>query len=148
MNKNEGVISMNELTNTTPQWNEGNSRTFIDLADILVPGRAEQTATLLHLIPAQPDEAFTIVELASGAGILAQAILEKFPACHYIALDPSPTMREQIRHTLTPFSNRLEIGSFELSESAWRTALPTPLRCIVSSLSVHHLSDEGKRQLF
>ena len=57
---------------------------FIDLAEIFVPGRAEQVSALLDLIPARADERFTIVELASGEGILAQAILERFsrvPLC-------------------------------------------------------------------
>ena len=136
---------MNETDN---QWSEGDSETFIDLGEIFVPGRAEQMATLLDLIPARPDERFTIVELASGEGALAQAILERFHACHYIAFDGSTVMRQHMSERLTQFSNRLEIRSFELAEREWRTTLPSPLRCVVSSLSIHHLFDAEKQQLF
>ncbi|GAC1397942.1 MAG: class I SAM-dependent methyltransferase [Ktedonobacteraceae bacterium] len=137
-------------TNTTPanQWNEGDSATFLDLGEIFVPKRAEQTETLLQLIPARTDEAFTIVELAAGGGILAQAILERFPACHYIALDGSATMREQMAQKLTAYKHRLTILPFLLERQEWRSALPSPLRCVVSSLCVHHLDDEEKRVLF
>lgn len=136
---------MNETSN---QWNEGDSEIFLDLGEIFVPGRAEQMATLLGLITARIDERFTVVELASGEGALAQAILERFPACHYIALDGSAVMRQNMHQRLTQFSNRLEIRPFELAEQKWRSSLPSPLRCIVSSLSIHHLLDEEKQQLF
>jgi len=139
---------MSETTNTPNQWSEDDSTTFLDLAEIFVPERAEQTNTLLQLIPAQTDEDFTVVELASGEGILAQAILERFPQCHYIALDGSETMREQLARKLEQFSTRIEILPFDLAQHEWRNNLPVPLRCVLSSLCVHHLSDEGKRQLF
>ncbi len=136
---------MNETSN---QWSEGDSEIFIDLGEIFVPGRAEQMAALLDLIPARADEQFTIVELASGEGALAQAILERFHACHYIAFDGSAVMRQHMRERLTRFSERLEIRPFELAEREWRTTLPSPMRCVVSSLSIHHLFDEEKQQLF
>ena len=87
----KGAISVNETSN---QWNEGDSEIFLDLGEIFVPGRAEQMETLLDLIPARTDEHFTVVELASGEGALAQAILERFPACHYLAFDGSAVMRQ------------------------------------------------------
>jgi SAM-dependent methyltransferase len=136
---------MNETSN---QWSEGDSEIFIDLGEIFVPGRAEQMNALLDLIPARGDKYFTIVELASGEGILAQAILERFHACYYVALDGSEVMRQRMSERLTQFRDRLEIRPFELVQQEWRTDLPGPLRCVVSSLSIHHLFDEEKQQLF
>ncbi len=130
------------------QWNEENSETFLDLGEIFVPGRDEQTEALLGLIPARRDEAFTVVELAAGGGVLAQAILEQFPACRYVALDGSETMREGMKTRLAAYEGRLTIAPFLLEESGWREELPKPLRCVVSSLCVHHLDDEQKRALF
>ena len=144
---------MDETTNNTSptgqnQWDEDSSVTFLDLGELFVPRRTEQTQAFLQLIPARTDEEFTIVELAAGGGILAQAILEHFPRCHYIALDGSVTMREQMAQRLHAYENRLTILPFLLEEEAWRNALPAPLRCVVSSLCVHHLDDEQKRALF
>ena len=136
---------MNETSN---QWSEGDSEIFIDLGEIFVPGRTEQMATLLDLIPARVDEQCTIVELASGEGALAQAVLERFHACHYIAFDGSAVMRQHMSERLTRFSERLEIRPFELAEREWRTTLPGSLHCVVSSLSIHHLFDDEKQQLF
>jgi tRNA (cmo5U34)-methyltransferase len=136
---------MNEASN---QWSEGDSEIFIDLAEIFVPGRAEQMNALLDLIPAKDDERFTIVELASGEGILAKAILERFHACHFVALDGSEVMRQHMSERLRQYRDRLEIRPFELARQEWRANLPVPLRCVVSSLSIHHLFGEEKQQLF
>src|SRR5215469_6749066 len=128
----KGAIDMSDMSN---QWSEGDSEIFIDLAEMFVPGRIEQMNALLDLIPARIDEQFTIVELAAGEGNLAQAILERFHACHYVALDGSEVMRQYMSEKLRQFQE-------------WRDNLPRPLRCVVSSLSVHHLFDEEKKQLF
>lgn len=134
---------------TTPQhWSEDNSAQFLTLDDVAVPMREQQIATLCALIPAEHDETFTAVELGAGGGLLAQAVLEAFPNCHYHALDGSETMRERLRETLAPYGDRVTIGAFELADNAWRETLPSPLRCVLSSLVVHHLTHEGKRQMF
>jgi tRNA (cmo5U34)-methyltransferase len=139
---------MSETSNTANQWSENDSTTFLDMGELFVPGRVEQTTTLLHLIPARTDEEFMVAELAAGEGVLAQAILEKFPQCRYIAFDGSAVMRERLAQRLEQFSSRVEIRPFDLAEQRWHSTLPAPLRCVLSSLCVHHLSDEGKRQLF
>jgi SAM-dependent methyltransferase len=134
---------------TTPQhWSEDNSEQFLTLDDVAVPMREQQIATLCALIPAERDETFTAVELGAGGGLLAHAVLDAFPNCHYRALDGSEAMRERLRETLAPYGERVTVGAFELADNAWREALPSPLRCVISSLVVHHLTHEGKRQMF
>ncbi len=133
---------------TSDRWTEDDSAVFIEAADVFVPARAEQVAALRGLIPAGADDTFTIVELASGDGTLAQALLEAFPRCHYVALDVSEVMREHLLRRLAPFRERVEARHFELASRDWRETLPSPLRCVVSSLSVHHLKGEEKRVLF
>ncbi len=108
--------AMNKVTANQNQWDEESSATFLDLGEIFVPGRAQQTQALLELIPARSDEVFTIVELAAGGGILAKAILERFPACHYVALDGSEMMREQMARRLAAYGDRLTIAPFLLEE--------------------------------
>jgi len=144
----KGVSIMSETDNTVDHWDEDASVHFLELGELFVPGRAEQLATLLDLIPAHPDETFTIVEPGAGGGQLAQAVLEKFPHCHYIAFDGSKTMRDYLAHRLTSFHDRLEIRPFELTEQAWHYTLPSPLRCILSSLCIHRLTGSQKRQFF
>src|SRR5262245_5026629 len=110
-------------------WSEDASADFIDTADLFVPARGEQVATLVALIPALPDEVSAVAELASGDGTLAEAILQAFPRCRYLALDGSALMREQTRARLVPYASRVEVRSFLLEDREWRMALLQPLRC-------------------
>ncbi len=129
-------------------WTEADSAAFGALVEIAVPRYQEQIDVLTSLIPAEPDEPLTVVELGAGAGALARAILSTFPRCRYVALDRSERMRAALRRTLRPYGSRVVVREFELADAAWRGDLPQPLRCVLTSLAVHHLSDAGKRRLF
>jgi len=129
-------------------WTEADSEAYGALAEIAVPSRRAQIGMLTSLIPAERREAFTVVELGAGQGALARAVLHAFPACRYVALDRSARMRAALRRTLRAFGARATVREFELADAAWRRALPRPLRCVLASLIVHHLSDPGKRRLF
>jgi tRNA (cmo5U34)-methyltransferase len=137
-----------DMPPTSNQWQETDSATFLGTADIFVPERAEQIATLVGLVPARAEDAFTAVELAAGDGTLARAILEAFPRCRYVAPDGSDVMRERLRVSLARFGDRVAVEPFDLAARDWRDALPSPLRLVVSSLCVHHLTGEEKRALF
>ena len=129
-------------------WTEADSEAFVDRGDIFVPSREEQIDTICSLIPAETEEQFTVVEFGAGDGSLAVAVLQKFPRCQYIALDGSEVMRNKLRGVLVPFQDRVEVNHFELEDEQWRGALPKQLRCVLTSLVVHHLEGEGKQKLF
>ncbi|HEY0754617.1 MAG TPA: class I SAM-dependent methyltransferase [Ktedonobacteraceae bacterium] len=139
---------MSETPASQNQWSESASNLFLNMAEIFVPARAEQTSALLQLIPAQIEEECVIVELAAGEGALAETVLESFPHCHYIALDGSEMMRTHMQQRLARFGQRLEVRAFELEAARWREELPQQVRCVLSSLCVHHLNASGKRHLF
>ncbi|HEU5193998.1 MAG TPA: class I SAM-dependent methyltransferase [Methylomirabilota bacterium] len=129
-------------------WTEADSQRFIDDGAVFVPSREEQIASLCALIPARPDEAFTVAELGAGAGVLARAVLDAFPRCRYIALDGSPAMRARLNETLHQYRPRVDVRPFDLTDRGWRAALPRPLHAVLASLVVHHLPAAGKRRLF
>ena len=131
-----------------PGWTETDSKRFIDDGAVFVPSREEQIATLCGLVPARADESFTVVELGAGAGVLARAVLDAFPRCRYVALDGSAAMRARLLETAAHHRDRVEVRAFGLADTKWRVALPSPLRCVLASLVVHHLPAAGKRRLF
>jgi tRNA (cmo5U34)-methyltransferase len=139
---------MSDSDLNTHTWDEDSSRTFLDTADLFVPARAEQYAALVGLISADRDDAFTVVELGCGAGALARHALDAFPRCRYIGLDGSAVMRDHAQTQLSAYGDRFEAHPFELADPDWRRDLPQPLRCVLSSLVIHHLPGEGKRALF
>lgn len=135
------------MTETLNSWSEDDSRLYQAIASIAVPNRAEQLATLLTLLPFHPDETFQAVEIGSGQGILASALLYSFPQASLLALDGSAAMREQTAKRLEPFSPRGSVAPFELGSEAWLAHLEGA-DCVLSSLCLHHLSGPDKQALF
>ena len=128
-------------------WNEEDSAVYRVLADVAVPMREEQLATLLCLLPFGRNDAFRIVDLGCGEGVMEYAALTAFPRASVLALDGSESMREHAVNLLRPFGRRADVRSFALESDDWRGEL-YDADCVVSSLVVHHLNDDGKRKLF
>src|SRR5262245_7808060 len=135
------------MAETQNLWTEDDSQLYQDIASIAVPGRAEQIATLLTLLPFNPNEPFRAVEIGSGQGSLAAALLHFFPQATLLALDGSPAMRAQTAQRLEPFNRRGSVAAFDLGSAAWYTTLDGA-DCVLSSLCLHHLSGPDKRALF
>jgi tRNA (cmo5U34)-methyltransferase len=128
-----------------PGWDEADSREFIDSGRFFVPDREEQIATVLDLIP-EPNDGL-LVDLCCGAGPLTAALLARFPRARVLAMDLSPAMLEHVRTNLDRHGDRLQTRPFDLGDRSWRR-FPVPVHAFVSSLAIHHLDGEGKRQLF
>jgi trans-aconitate methyltransferase len=129
------------------EWSAENSQVYRQLASVAVPAREEQMTTLLCLLPFGRAEAFHVVELASGEGMLSQAILAAFPAATVLALDGEESMRQATAARLRPYGDRARIAAFDIAGADWHGELDGA-DVVVSSLCVHHLDGEGKRNLF
>jgi SAM-dependent methyltransferase len=128
-------------------WQEADSAAFIEVGKVFTPRRDEIEAALVSLIPATADEAFTAVELGTGAGWLSAAVLRRFEKARVIGLDGSPTMLRQTAQALTPYGDRVELRLFRLEDDGWLDALPLA-RAFLSGLVIHHLDGAGKQKLF
>jgi tRNA (cmo5U34)-methyltransferase len=144
----QGSTNANPSDQQSSTWQESDSAHFIDLGRIYTPRRDELRDAFLDLIPAETDDAFAGVEIGTGQGWLTAAILERFPAARMIGLDGSETMLRATAATLAPYPGRFELRSFRLEDEGWVAALPDGLRCIVSSLVIHHLHGPEKAKLF
>ena len=128
-------------------WREEDSAVYRALAEVAVPGRESQLATMLCLLPFGRDEAFRIADAGCGEGVFARAALTAYPTASVLGLDGSASMREHAEALLEPFGERAEVMAFELEGVEWLDALDGA-DCLVSSLALHHLTAEGKRDLF
>ena len=138
----EGHMTAND------HWTESDSQAFMELGDIVVPYRDVQIDTICSLIPARPDETFSVLELAAGDGSLAQALLNRFPKCQYLGLDGSSVMRKRLQEVLSRHGDRVKIRRFELEGRSWLKDIPKGLRSVLASLIVHHADGDSKRRLF
>jgi tRNA (cmo5U34)-methyltransferase len=109
-----------------------------------VPGYADLFTTATELIPFTSDEPVDVLDLGAGTGFFASQVLEKYPMGRFVLWDVAGRMldvarqrfrdrREQFRYVVDDYRNLQDAGSFDL---------------IVSSLSIHHLEDDEKRELF
>src|SRR5574341_2211334 len=126
------------MADSESAWSEQDSRDFIDLADVAVPGRREQMDVLLSLVPAGSHEAFGVADLCCGEGVLLEALLERFPRAHALGLDGSETMLAAAGRRLARFGRQTELRPFDLADPAWLREVGGELRCVLSSLAFHH----------
>lgn len=129
-----------------PGWSEENSRSFIDFARYYVPDREAQMDVLCSLVP-EPAGSFQVLELACGPGLLAEKLLDRYPACAVRGLDGSELMLETARRRLAGYGSRFTGGLFDLASTDWREKAPR-YQAVLSSLAIHHLDDTGKAALF
>jgi tRNA (cmo5U34)-methyltransferase len=128
-------------------WDEEDSATYAAIAEIAVPRRREMMATLVAAIPFAADESFRVVELGSGEGLLAEAILAAFPAATILALDGSASMRLDSVARTTRFGARAVVRDFALDAVDWWD-LMTGVDLVMSTLCLHHLNDAKKQYLY
>jgi tRNA (cmo5U34)-methyltransferase len=128
-------------------WTEADSLAYGEMADVAVPRRSEMIRTLLAVAPFAADEAFRIVELGSGDGRLASALLDQFPHATITALDGSESMRAHAATRLAPFGERARIRPFDVASLDWWDQM-FGADLVVSSLCLHHLTDARKQYLY
>lgn len=129
-------------------WTAENSREFIDYGRYFVPAREQQIVTVCRLIPSYDgDGEFHVLDLCCGEGLLAGAILDRFPSVIVHGYDGSPEMLAQARDTLADYGTRFETREIDLASDEWRRPSWRP-HAVVSSLAIHHLDSHGKQGLF
>lgn len=128
-------------------WSEADSDTYRAIAAVAVPRREEMTAALIAAAPFQPDEPVRILDLGSGEGLLAEALLTRFPHASLTALDGSESMRRAAEARLAAFGGRARVAAFDLATLDWWDRM-FGVDLVVSSLALHHLNDAKKQYLY
>jgi len=128
-------------------WTEKDSETYGDIADVAVPRRRDMMATLVAAVPFAASEPLRILELGSGDGQLAEALLTVFPRATLTALDGSESMRRAASSRLALFGQRARVAAFDLAALDWWDRM-FGADLVVSSLCLHHLNDAKKQYLY
>ena len=131
----------------TTSWTENDSSTYRVIAPVAVPRRQDMMASLLAAVPFGADEPVKILELGSGDGLLAEALLNQFPQATLTALDGSESMRREAAARLDAFGDRARVAAFDVAALDWWDRM-FGADVVVSSLCLHHLNDAKKQYLY
>ena len=104
---------------------------------------------LAGLLPFGEHDAFTFLDLGAGTGAGSRTILDRYPRSTAILADFSAEMMRAGAREMQPFAGRYRYVEFDMAAGAeWPEAIPAALDAIVTSMCVHHLTDERKQSLF
>jgi SAM-dependent methyltransferase len=109
--------------------------------------RGAHRAFMAELLPFGAEDAFTFVDLGAGTGAAARSVMDRFPRSRAFLADYSRQMMAQGEVELTPYAGRYEYVEFDLKADAWPAQVPAQVDAVISSMAIHHLSDERKRRL-
>lgn len=115
-----------------------------------MPLAAEQIEVMMRLISATQKPVISFLDLGCGDGILAAAILEKYPEAKGVLLDFSDPMIEAARKKLKDYVPNLDFMTLDYADSHWLDSVSkmAPFDVIVSGFSIHHQSDKKKQELY
>jgi len=107
----------------------------------------DMIAALLSAAPFAADDALKIVDLGSGDGLTAEALLEAFARATLVTFAGSEPDRAATVDRLARFGARAKVRSADLAAlDWWDTMFGADL--IVSSLAIHRLNDAKKQYLY
>jgi tRNA (cmo5U34)-methyltransferase len=109
-----------------------------------VPGYDDLFAVAKELIPFRTDDPVEVLDLGAGTGLFSLQVLERCPRGRFVLWDVADKMLEtarerfrnlpdQFRYVVDDYRNLPDTEGFDL---------------VISSLSIHHLADEEKKELF
>ena len=109
----------------------------------LIPCYDDFYGAALEWLPFDADERLRIVDLGAGTGLLAALVAARHPRAEITLIDSSAEMLSRARSRLGDDAR----FHFVLADLA-TAPLPDGIDAAISALAIHHLEDDGKRQLY
>lgn len=79
-----------------------------------------------------------VLELGSGSGAMAAALLDHYPSIRLTATDVDPAMREVAARRLAPYGDRVDVRAADASDLAFPDG---SFDAVVSFIMLHHVLD-------
>jgi tRNA (cmo5U34)-methyltransferase len=87
-----------------------------------------------------------VLDLCCGEGLLSEEYLRRYPDARVVTLDGSAEMLALAARRLAPFGDRHAPVQADIGDREWRRG--ASYGGVMTSLAVHHLDGDGKRELY
>lgn len=126
------------------------ARTFLGGVRGGLPFAAEQIDIILRLIDALGRTVGSFMDLGCGDGILAQAVLTRYPDAAGVLVDFSLPMLDAARARFHGSPAALDFVQADFGEPGWVDAVAAraPYAVVVSGLAIHHQTDHHKQRIY
>lgn len=109
-----------------------------------LPNYGDIFRTAQELVPFAPATSIDVLDLGAGTGLFSKHILEKYPSAQFVLYDLADKMLAVAKERF-----RAHPQQFEFVVGDYRTLqVSREFDLVVSSLSIHHLSNDEKQSLF
>jgi tRNA (cmo5U34)-methyltransferase len=115
-----------------------------------IPLAAEQIDVMLRIVAARGEPVVHFADLGCGSGVLAAALLMRYPQAGGTLVDFSQPMLDAARAQLGDHVPPPRFVLADLALPQWVAAVAdrAPYDVVVSGYAIHHLPDGRKRQLY
>jgi ubiquinone/menaquinone biosynthesis C-methylase UbiE len=122
--------------------------TFLTGVRAALPNAADQLEVMLRVLTFTDRPIRRVLDLGSGSGVLASAILDRFPDVEILLADFSEPMLDAARPRFPSPPHQLRMVDF--STPAWVETVRdlAPFDAVVSGFAIHHQPDESKRRIY
>lgn len=115
-----------------------------------LPMHSPQIEIMTRLLSTMPTPVSRFLDLGCGDGILAGALLERYPLARGVLADASDRMLQMARAKLQSRAVQLAFHAFDLGSGSWQSEVEPhgPFDAVVSGYAIHHLPDADKRRAY
>jgi tRNA (cmo5U34)-methyltransferase len=138
------ILSVQENEMTIDQAFNASVGYYDDWMKKALPNYDDLFGTARKLISFAPSRPIDVLDLGAGTGLFSKHVLEKYPQARFVLFDAADKMLEAARERFHGCARQ-----FEYVVGDYRTLNVTrEFDLVISSLSIHHLTDDEKRALF
>ncbi len=125
-------------------------RTFLRDVRGGIPFGAEQIEIMLRVLASDGAPLQRFADLGCGSGVLARAILARWPEARATLVDFSAPMLAEAEQDLSTHRPAPHFVRADLADASWveAVAADAPFDAVVSAYAIHHLPDARKRSLY
>jgi tRNA (cmo5U34)-methyltransferase len=109
---------------------------------------AEVFGLLTAILPYDAQAPLRVLDIGSGHGVVAAAILDAFPNSVAVGLDISEAMMELGRQRMAHFGDRFSYHLGDFGDGTLPADLIGPFDLTVSCRAIHHIIPEAKQRLY